>query len=70
MNGLLIAVVGILAIYVVLSGKVDCLLASFRACSGSTAATETGAEKISAPVIKPPKSIIDDVLSNKPTITI
>lgn len=41
MQGALIIIVGIGLMYLVLSGKLDCLIAASRACAGSTSDTPT-----------------------------
>lgn len=42
-QGLIIVVVGIVAIWLVLSGKLDCLITAFRACAGSSSSAGSGA---------------------------
>ncbi len=42
MQGVVIVVLGIALIYLVLSGKLDCLIAAFRACAGADAPSQAG----------------------------
>lgn len=80
MNGLLLIVLGVLVLFLLLSGKVDCFFASLKACySGDVSATPTGAtptntvNKTPMPTATPngqttatnAKDLIDSVLSNR-----
>ena len=67
MQGLLIVVLGIALMYLVLSGKMDCLIAAFRACSATSATTATPTATPSAATGNP-KSVLDNVLSHNPGV--
>ena len=62
MQGFLIVIVGVTLMYLVLSGKLNCILAAVRACAGTdgaAAAQKTGA----LPPLNSPGAVMDNVLS-------
>lgn len=61
MQGTLIVVVGIALMYLVLSGRIDCIIAAFRACSGGE--TETAKASNAALPSLNPTQVLDNVLT-------